>query len=152
MEEHDGKTDLREFGNSKGGVKWQVDAGIAKVPQFFVDTTNDNPDFKHVKGIDDAATRAEIVFKVKEACKQWGVFQIVNHDLPARIMKEMIEGVQKFHELDIDVKKQYYADDITRPFQHTNFLKFTEPAALGEILPCVWWLLTRQIHKNFLTF
>ncbi|KAI3459488.1 hypothetical protein Pfo_016151 [Paulownia fortunei] len=149
--ESDRQSELREFDNSMAGVKGLVDAGITKIPRFFVDD-NDKPGFNpsngnsgfcfpiiDVKGIDDPAARPEIVRKVKEACGEWGFFQIVNHEMPVSVMNEMIEGVRRFNEQDTEVKKKYYTRDPTRRFQFkSNFNLYTASAAAWrDTVTCV---------------
>ncbi|KAG8370429.1 hypothetical protein BUALT_Bualt14G0115900 [Buddleja alternifolia] len=149
--EYDRLSELKSFDNAKTGVKGLVDAGVTKIPRIFIND-NDKPaiDPGHYKsdvcfpvidlrGINDASKRAEIVKNVKEACEQWGFFQIVNHELPISVMDEMIEGVRRFHEQDNEVKKKYYTRDSTKTFHYkSNFDLFkTSAAAWRDTIACV---------------
>ena len=42
---------------------------------------------------------------LRGASKAWGFFQIVNHGIPVGVMEEIKDGVKRFHEQDIEVKK-----------------------------------------------
>ncbi|KAL3840915.1 hypothetical protein ACJIZ3_025506 [Penstemon smallii] len=134
-------SELKAFDETKTGVKGLVDAGVTKVPRIFINE-NDHKQFGPTSdgisivpiidfnGINDAATRAQIVNKVKEASERYGIFQIINHELPLSIMDEMIEGVRRFNEQDTEVKKQYYTRDPTKKFQYnSNFNIYTLVAA-----------------------
>nr|XP_016452746.1 PREDICTED: 1-aminocyclopropane-1-carboxylate oxidase homolog 12-like [Nicotiana tabacum] len=69
-----------------------------------------------------AAQRADIVREIKDACENWGFFQIVNHEIPSSVMEKLLEGVHHFHEQDPEVKKDFYSRDVTRKFTYnTNF-------------------------------
>lgn len=134
-------SELKVFEETKAGVKGLVDAGIAEIPRIFYRAPkNDdhNSDKSHVgvpvvdlEDIDkDVLKRKEIVEKIREASATWGFFQVVNHGVPVSIQEEMMNGVHRFHELESEVKKQYYTRDNTKPFVYNcNFDLFSSPAA-----------------------
>ncbi|KAL3840913.1 hypothetical protein ACJIZ3_025504 [Penstemon smallii] len=159
-DQYDRLSELKAFDETKSGVKGLVDAGVTKVPRIFINENDKPPKLMNpatfrnsdelisipiidISGINDsAATRAQIVKKVKDASEQLGTFQIINHELPLSIMDEMIEGVRRFHEQDTEVKKQYYTRDMTRKFQYNSNLNiFNLPTAswkdnfLGRMVP-----------------
>ncbi|CAI0559109.1 unnamed protein product [Linum tenue] len=124
---------LREFDDTKLGVKGLVDAAVAKVPEIFRISNNNNKhqlpsdldhsssgsvltipviDLKHPNTTAAAAVRREIVGGIRGSCEEWGFFQVVNHGIPEGILDEMIQGVRRFHELDPEIKKRYYTRDI----------------------------------------
>lgn len=140
----DRKSELEAFDDSKTGVKGLVDSGAAKVPRIFIHEQNK---LEHKSGsgncqnftipiidfqdIDrDASARCEIIDKVRKACEKWGFFQVVDHGIPLNILEEIINAVRKFHELDADVKKEFYSRDETRSMiYNTNFDFYQAPAA-----------------------
>ncbi|PIN26796.1 Iron/ascorbate family oxidoreductase [Handroanthus impetiginosus] len=141
--EYDRQNELRAFDDSKAGVKGLVDAGITKIPRMFInendkpgsDLCNSNPEIYFpvidFEGLNDTARHLKIVEKVKEACQEWGFFQIVNHGMPVSVMEEMIEGVRWFHKQDTEVKKKYYTRDPTKTFQYnSNFDLYKTSAAM----------------------
>ncbi|XP_059632381.1 probable 2-oxoacid dependent dioxygenase isoform X2 [Cornus florida] len=141
---YDQRSELKAFDDTKTGVKGLVDDGVEKIPYIFVDHQNkindDGPGSGNSKfsipvidfrGIDkDAALRGEIMAKIRDACEEWGFFQVVNHGIPESVMDEMINGIRRFHEQDIEVRKQLYSRDITRNCTYfSNFDLYQAPAA-----------------------
>ncbi|XVF62894.1 hypothetical protein PTKIN_Ptkin09bG0045400 [Pterospermum kingtungense] len=74
----------------------------------------------------------EIIDKVRHACETAGFFQVVNHGVPLSILEEMKDGVGRFFELDVGVKKEFYTRDPQpkRRFRYSsNFDLYTAPFA-----------------------
>ncbi|KAK1354836.1 1-aminocyclopropane-1-carboxylate oxidase-like [Heracleum sosnowskyi] len=127
------------FDETKAGVKGLVDAGITKLPPMFVDKkatfldpgTNESIfpviDLKDVNK--DAVSRAKIVEQVQKACEKFGVFQLVNHGIPLNVMDEMLDGVRRFNEQDLDAKKHFYSRDKTRTFAYSSNLSIATSSA-----------------------
>lgn len=55
----------------------------------------------------------EIVNEVRRASEKWGFFLVVNHAVPLSLLNDMIDGIRKFHEEDVEVKKEFHARDRT---------------------------------------
>ncbi|GMP77422.1 hypothetical protein CsSME_00033701 [Camellia sinensis var. sinensis] len=135
--EYDRRTELKAFDDSKAGVKGLLGAGVTKIPHIFIHDKSMLPDIHKsgsiisqfsvpiidFEGINkSAAQHGEIIDKVREACEEWGFFQVVNHGIPISIMDDMIDGVRRFHEQDIEVKKQFYSRDVTKKIiYNSNF-------------------------------
>lgn len=150
-QEHDWESELKAFDDSKAGVKGLVDAGATKIPPIFVhkhahlyQTLGSNGckfAFPNIdfKGIDrDAALRSKVIEKVRDACVDWGFFQVINHSIPQNVMEEMIDSVRKFHEQDSELKKPFYSRDFTKKFlYYSNFDLYKGPAAnWGDTIFC----------------
>ncbi|XP_026458618.1 1-aminocyclopropane-1-carboxylate oxidase homolog 1-like [Papaver somniferum] len=116
--------ELKAFNDTKAGVKGLVDAGIKKIPQMFIRTPDDLDDQAKDLPVHDESIEVpmidldcldqrhkDIINEVRCASKTWGFFQLSNHGIPLSLTKEMIAGVHKFHEQDLEVKKQFYAKD-----------------------------------------
>ncbi|XP_009761530.1 1-aminocyclopropane-1-carboxylate oxidase homolog 1-like [Nicotiana sylvestris] len=134
--EYDRKSEVQSFDDSKVGVKGLLDAGVTKLPRIFL---HNQPVIEKKSDSDvatkfslpvidlgnsgkSAAQRADIVREIKDACENWGFFQIVNHEIPSSVMEKVLEGVRHFHEQDSEVKKEFYSRDVTRKFTYnTNF-------------------------------
>ena len=123
---YDRLSELKAFDDSKAGVKGLVDAGITKIPRIFhydpkilseksvADSKFTVPviDLEGIHG--DSILCDRVVRKARDACQNWGVFQVVNHGIPTEMLDDMIEGIRRFHELETEVKKKFYSQDLSR--------------------------------------
>ncbi|XWS08813.1 hypothetical protein CRYUN_Cryun40dG0032800 [Craigia yunnanensis] len=141
--EFDRTSELKAFDETKSGIKGLVDAGIKEVPRIFhhlPDQCEKNSvsggiqvsipviDLEGVKK--DPGTRQKSVEKVGNASKSWGFFQVVNHGIPLSVLEEMKDGVRRFFEQDLEMKKQFYSRDYNRSVVYNcNFDLYSSPAA-----------------------
>ncbi|BFG14107.1 hypothetical protein CerSpe_003810 [Prunus speciosa] len=120
---YDRAKELKAFDDTKAGVKGLVDAGTLHVPKIFIGPPNELiTDFPtchlpnlqvpviDLQGI-NGDLHKQIVDEVRTASKTWGFFQVVNHEVPLTVLGNMIQGVLKFNEQDLDVKKEFYSRD-----------------------------------------
>ncbi|KAH7690472.1 Iron/ascorbate family oxidoreductases protein [Dioscorea alata] len=133
---YDRASEVKAFDETKAGVKGLVDAGITKVPRFFIHPTetmsNSTTELKipviDMKNIN--TRKKEIVEKVKEASETIGFFQVANHGVPNKVMDEMLDAIKRFIEDDEEVKKNYYTRDHKRKVVfNCNFHLYSSPAA-----------------------
>ncbi|KAJ0093991.1 hypothetical protein Patl1_25172 [Pistacia atlantica] len=140
---YDRASELKAFDDTKAGVKGLVDAGIDKIPRIFYhphDNFNGNSKVSgedqfsfpiiDLEGLDkDPVIRKRIVERVRNASEEWGFFQVINHGIPGSALKEMMDGIRKFHEQDTEVKKEYYTRDMTkRVVYNSNFDLYSGPS------------------------
>ncbi|XP_059275964.1 1-aminocyclopropane-1-carboxylate oxidase homolog [Lycium ferocissimum] len=138
---YDRMSELKAFDDTKAGVKGLVDAGITKLPQIFILPPNNRPESSEtcatqfifpvidLECIDkDPIKHKEIVDKVRDASETWGFFQVVNHGIPTSVLEEMLLGIQRFFEQDIEVKKQYYTRDTTKKVIHASNFDLFSPS------------------------
>ncbi|XP_062109291.1 1-aminocyclopropane-1-carboxylate oxidase homolog 1-like isoform X1 [Humulus lupulus] len=144
---YDRQIELKAFDETKAGVKGLVDSGITEIPRIFhrpndhhyedssqVSSTTASVPVIDLQGVvnGDKAKREEIIKRVGEASESWGFFQIINHGIPDRVLEEIKDGVRGFYEQDVEVKKEYYTRDISKPFVYnSNFDLY--------VSPCVNW-------------
>lgn len=132
--------ELKSFDESKAGVKGLVDAGLSTIPRMFIHPTDPSSSPpKHVVSIpiidltgmtNDPVLRKVIVERIREASETWGFFQVVNHSIPIMVLEEMLEGVKRFYEQDVEVKKGYYTRDVAKKVVYnSNYDLYTGPAA-----------------------
>ncbi|XP_010274804.1 PREDICTED: 1-aminocyclopropane-1-carboxylate oxidase homolog isoform X2 [Nelumbo nucifera] len=142
--DYDRTKELKEFDESKAGVKGLVDSGLVKVPRIFIrpsDKTDQKSNTSEIHPTtipvidlgsihEDAIRHEEIVGQIRHASETWGFFQVVNHGIPASLLDEMLEGVRRFYEQDNEVKKRFYTRDISRRVVYnSNFDLYQSPAA-----------------------
>ncbi|ESR33423.1 hypothetical protein CICLE_v10006504mg [Citrus x clementina] len=152
--EYDRAKELKAFDDMKAGVKGLVDAGVVNTPRIFIRpheelaeeltihrTKLQVPDID-LDGIRD--NNEDIVDQVQAASQTWGFFQFINRGVPLNLIQEMIEGVHKFNEQDVEVKKQFYTREPTRNVRfNSNFDLYHSRTASWRIR----WLFLLQVPK-----
>ena len=90
-EEYDRMKEVKQFDESKIGVKGLVDSGITAIPRFFVHPPDVLSQFKpgsktrpdlviptiDLSGVDSHHNRSLIVDQIRQACSSFGFFQII---------------------------------------------------------------------------
>ncbi|KAK4266105.1 hypothetical protein QN277_027075 [Acacia crassicarpa] len=143
--ESEDKSERKAFDDTKAGVKGLVDAGVTKIPPLFHHPVHHSEqpsnlgDTKHVIPVLDLTDvdkglgkRQDIVERVREASEAWGFFQVVNHGISLHVLDEIIDGVRRFHEQDLEVKKKLYSRDLMKNFVYnSNFDLYSSSTALN---------------------
>uniref|UniRef100_A0A2N9IY05 Fe2OG dioxygenase domain-containing protein n=1 Tax=Fagus sylvatica TaxID=28930 RepID=A0A2N9IY05_FAGSY len=119
---YDRMKELKEFDQSKIGVKGLADSGITSIPRFFVhspDTldlkkpTSQTCTKKTIPVIDLSLfntpnKRHQLVEQIREATSTWGFFQVINHGIPISVLDETINAIKAFHNEPHEVKSKLY--------------------------------------------
>ncbi|MCL7041840.1 hypothetical protein MKW94_004402 [Papaver nudicaule] len=142
QETYDRSKEVKEFDDSKIGVKGLVDSGITSIPRFFVhppesltsNTPKPSDDQHQIPIIDlsfvDSHRRATVIDEIREASRSWGFFQVVNHDVPIDVLDRTISSIKAFNEQSNEVKSKYYGREMGKGIAFsTNFDLFQSKAA-----------------------
>ncbi|KAH6811513.1 hypothetical protein C2S51_025275 [Perilla frutescens var. frutescens] len=156
--DYDWAKEVKEFDETKAGVKGLVDTGITKIPKLFEHpkkSLESNPPLKTADGtaqlelptIDfrglqtgDVEGRREVVENICKAAHEWGFFRIVNHPIPLDTMDAMLAAVRRFHELPDEEKAPFYTVDRKRRVKFNSNIPTREndAACWRDILSCVF--------------
>ncbi|CAN1311992.1 1-aminocyclopropane-1-carboxylate oxidase homolog 1 [Linum perenne] len=125
--------ELKSFDESKAGVKGVVDSGIKEIPRIFHapphflkdgSPYSSDPDYIlptiDLAAVHDPVKRKKTVEEIRDASESWGFFQIVNHGVPEKIQEEMMARTQEFFEQDVEEKKKYMGDDMTKKVVYSS--------------------------------
>ncbi|CAA2960345.1 1-aminocyclopropane-1-carboxylate oxidase homolog 4-like [Olea europaea subsp. europaea] len=116
---YDRMKEVKEFDDSKIGVKGLSDTGITTIPRFFVHPPETLSDVKsssvqiEIPVIDLANVgsdhhRSKIIEQIRDAAKIWGFFQVINHGVQASILEDTIAAIKAFHEQPMEIKAKHY--------------------------------------------
>ncbi|GKU85784.1 hypothetical protein SLEP1_g407 [Rubroshorea leprosula] len=125
--EYDRASELKasDSDDTKAGVKGLVDARISEVPRIF----------HHQRGCFTVSGDTQFSIPIidlddvkKDSLKRRDVVEQVR--VPVSVLEEMKDGVRRFYEQDLEVKKQHYTRDYSqRMVYNSNFDLFTSPSA-----------------------
>ncbi|KAM5561196.1 1-aminocyclopropane-1-carboxylate oxidase [Rosa sericea] len=120
---YDRAKEVKEFDETKAGVKGLIDSGGTKVPKFLVhppenlssSSTPTSRDFQvpliDLDGFDEDLRRVQIVEEIHKASETWGFFQMVNHGVPNRVIDNLLQAIREFHEQPKEMKMKWYSRD-----------------------------------------
>ncbi|XP_061991843.1 1-aminocyclopropane-1-carboxylate oxidase homolog 4-like [Rosa rugosa] len=117
---YDRAEEVKQFDESKLGVKGLVDSGLSSIPRIFIHPPEilqqfqptTRPNAQPIPTIDlsdlHSDRRSSIVDQVSGACRNFGFFQITNHGIPSVVLDRTIAAVKAFHEQPTEVKARFY--------------------------------------------
>ncbi|EMS57739.1 1-aminocyclopropane-1-carboxylate oxidase-like protein 3 [Triticum urartu] len=113
---YDRRRELQAFDDTKAGVKGLVDAGVTTILPIFLHPPDSlaTSSTATIPVIDLSGRRSEVVGEVRAATETVGFFQVVNHDVPADLLAEMVASVRRFHESPAEAKTPHYTRDLAK--------------------------------------
>ena len=153
--DYDWAKQVKQFDETKAGVKGLVDTGITNIPDLFVhpqksleSNTHASSSSLELPTIDfgelqsGAEGRRKVVAEIRNVAQEWGFFRIVNHSIPLETMDAMLAAVKRFHELPNADKAPFYADadDAKRRVRFSSNLptRANAVACWRDFLTCVF--------------
>lgn len=110
--------EVKDFDESKIGVKGLLDSGLTTIPRIFHHPPEALSDLKpssthfEIPLIDlSISERSILVDQVRDAFSTWGFFQVVNHGIPIQVIEDTIKAFKSFHEEAMEVKRSKYVWD-----------------------------------------
>lgn len=136
---YDRAKEVKEFDDSKVGVKGLLDSGITSIPRIFIHppetlpsapNPTSNRSSHRIPVVDLSHPRSSVVNQIHQASRTLGFFQIINHGIPHEVVNRMIDSIKGFNEQPTEIKSRYYHREIGRGVSFsTNFDLFTSKAA-----------------------
>lgn len=134
---YDRATEVKQFDESKIGVKGLLDSGITTIPRFFVhpapisgSKSSKLPGTPSIPVISLSDDRSSVVDQILRACVEFGFFQIINHGIPTDVLDRTVAALRAFNEQPTEVKAQYYRRDLATGVSFsTNFDLYHSKAA-----------------------
>ncbi|OWM82544.1 hypothetical protein CDL15_Pgr002119 [Punica granatum] len=158
---------IKEFDESKMGVKGLSESGITSIPKFFIHAPDTISDLKSSSRSSHAAIpvidlsrlssiaddRPKLVKQVQEAARNWGFFQVVNHGVPVSALDETTNAIRGFHEQPHEAKAKHYNRDggWGVMFVSNNHLYRTEAASWHDSFQ-VWMALQLPVPGEYQRF
>ncbi|KAM7531560.1 hypothetical protein LguiB_034970 [Lonicera macranthoides] len=139
--EYDRLKEAKEFDETKIGVKGLSDSGITTIPRIFIHPSSLLQSYvQHSSSLsipvinlsdrNSVDGRSKIIDEVREAAKEWGFFQVINHGIPLSVVDDTIAAIKSFHDEPPEVKANYYVrEERRRVVFATNIDLFRSKAA-----------------------
>ncbi|KAK9170376.1 hypothetical protein Syun_002516 [Stephania yunnanensis] len=128
---HDFAKEVKDFDDSKMGVKDLLDSGVTTIPKIFMYPPEILADLKpcnlEIPTIDLSHPREEVIEQIKRASHDWGFYQIINHGISNEVIDQTINAFKSFYELPMEAKKKYHHMDPKVAF-YSNFNIFHSKA------------------------
>lgn len=125
-ENYDRAKEVKQFDDSKIGVKGLVDSGLTSIPRIFIhppETLTDlkptpqaRPNSNSIPTVDlsgfDSDRRSSIVDQISRAAREFGFFQITNHGIPPETLDRTIAAIKGFHEQPAEIRSKVYTREV----------------------------------------
>ncbi|KAK7295283.1 hypothetical protein RJT34_18189 [Clitoria ternatea] len=106
--------------------------GVSSIPQRYVLPPSQRPNHDHVSSstlpIIDLSNLlhqslvSKTINQIRSACKENGVFQVINHGIDQIVMDEALQVATEFFDLPNDEKMRLFSDDVHKPVRYGTSL------------------------------
>ncbi|XP_058728466.1 1-aminocyclopropane-1-carboxylate oxidase homolog 1-like [Vicia villosa] len=142
---------VKEFDETKAGVKGLNDSNIKTIPSFFIhppkilyDIAPQSGPEPEIPTIDLSAihdSRASVVNQIRSAASTVGFFQVINHGVSEDLLRSVVGALKALHEQPAEVRAQVYRREAAIGVSYiSNVDLFTSKAAN--------WRDTLQDHRE----
>ncbi|KAF3432124.1 hypothetical protein FNV43_RR26863 [Rhamnella rubrinervis] len=117
--DYDRANEVKQFDESKKGVKGLFDSGLTTIPRFFIhppETLSElkldsraPPESISIPVIDLSDRHSAIVDQISRACRKFGFFQIVNHGIALETLERTVSSIKAFHDQPNEMKAPLYS-------------------------------------------
>ncbi|GAU20366.1 hypothetical protein TSUD_11840 [Trifolium subterraneum] len=107
---------VKQFDETKAGVKGLIDSGIKTIPSIFIHPPETLSDLAPGSGPEPEipiidlsvvhSSHATVVDQIRNAASTVGFFQVINHGISLELMRSVIGAMKAFHEQPADVRAQ----------------------------------------------
>ncbi|KAD7116539.1 hypothetical protein R6Q59_006702 [Mikania micrantha] len=134
---YDRLKEVKQFDESKIGVKGLVDSGVTAIPRFFHHPPENLPGPKSksrpqltIPVIDLSRDRSTVVEEIRRSSSTLGFFQIVNHSVPPTVIDSVVNSLKDFFEQSAEYKMRFYHREAGKGAAYsTNFDLYQSKAA-----------------------
>ncbi|KAL4951717.1 putative oxidoreductase [Aspergillus filifer] len=99
-------------------------------------TANEPPviDFAPFYGPDSPA-KDTLVRELRQACEEFGFFQLINHGIPSTLQESILAQSREFFDLPLDIKEKYSKDKnpFNRGYERLRSQNFEKRDTLGDL-------------------
>ncbi|KAL4322472.1 hypothetical protein AHAS_Ahas14G0213900 [Arachis hypogaea] len=101
--------------------------GVSSIPQRYVLPPSQRPNIIHhdehvlplpiidLSDFHDQSRRYQIINEIRNACKEFGFFQVINHGIDQSTINEALKAAEEFFNLPHEEKMCLFSDDVHKP-------------------------------------
>ncbi|XP_050204059.1 flavanone 3-dioxygenase 3-like [Mercurialis annua] len=126
--EGDGESSHTQFTSAMNLTK----SGTLHVPERFVLPPSYRPNLGHspsiilpivdLSSLHDPSLRSHVINQTRNACKEIGIFQVINHGIPLSVMEDALQAATDFFNLPLEEKMLLLSTNVHAPVRYGTSL------------------------------